>query len=491
MLEVKTHPICVTRKQDFFYNEHTRVIIRPFLPGDSERLKSIVDRIIALPESDAQAILNGVEDGFAERHRAFRSKLLENYYRVEHLIDDPDSLDPERKILIGSYFTMEYSVESAALFNPSIVVHPDQRHVPEGETRFIMSFRATGEGHVSSLEFRSGILDVDSNMRFDPVSRFIETPIISENPSYDNRLFELKLHEMGVGNEISGQVLYELPGNFTHKELEAKVEEIRWRDGFTDGPQEETFETMQWLARSNYEISFRPDRRISERVLFPVSENESRGIEDARFVSFWEDDGSVTYYATYTAYNGFRILPQLLETKDFVSYEVITLNGEAVQNKGMALFPRRINGKYVMLSRQDGENLHLMYSNHLHFWQRSQIIQRPEMPWEFIQIGNCGSPLETHEGWLVLTHGVGPMREYCIGVILLDLDDPSKVIGHLNEPLIEPNLKEREGYVPNVVYTCGAMIHQNTLILPYAMSDAVTGFATVPVSELLTRLLNR
>jgi predicted GH43/DUF377 family glycosyl hydrolase len=243
---------------------------------------------------------------------------------------------------------------------------------------------------------------------------------------------------------------------------------------------------IYWLADSNYAIKFHTDQRISERVIFPVSKNESRGIEDARFVQFFHDNGEVTYYATYTAYNGFTILPQLIETKDFTTFNIITLNGKAVQNKGMALFPRMINGKYVMLSRQDGENNHIMFSDHLHFWQESKIIQEPTNPWEFIQIGNCGSPLETSEGWLVLTHGVGPMRQYSIGAMLLDLENPDKMIARLEEPLLTPQEEEREGYVPNVVYSCGALIHNNKLVIPYAMSDIMSGIATVEVSELIS-----
>jgi predicted GH43/DUF377 family glycosyl hydrolase len=244
---------------------------------------------------------------------------------------------------------------------------------------------------------------------------------------------------------------------------------------------------MRWLADSNYEVSFHADHRISERVIFPVSKNESRGIEDARFVQFFNDTGEVVYYATYTAYNG-TILPQLIETRDFIRFNILTLNGKAVQNKGMALFPRKIDGRYAMLSRQDGENNHIMFSDNIHFWQESRIIQKPQHPWEFIQIGNCGSPLETNEGWIVLTHGVGPMRKYCIGAMLLDLDDPSKIIARLDEPLLVPQEKERDGYVPNVVYSCGALIHNNELVIPYAMSDINSGIATVDVNALLSSM---
>jgi len=276
-----------------------------------------------------------------------------------------------------------------------------------------------------------------------------------------------------------------MPEDFTYYELLERIGALGKEPLFPEAQQNATFEIMRWLADSNYEVEFHADHRISERVIFPVSKNESRGIEDARFVQFFDDNGEVTYFATYTAYNGVTILPQLIETKDFVKFNILTLNGKAVQNKGMALFPRKIGGHYAMLSRQDGENNHIMFSDNIHFWQESTIIQEPEYPWEFIQIGNCGSPLETERGWLVLTHGVGPMRQYCIGAILLDLEDPSRIIARLDTPLLSPHEKEREGYVPNVVYSCGGIIHNGELVVPYAMSDINSGIATVSISELL------
>jgi predicted GH43/DUF377 family glycosyl hydrolase len=383
---------------------------------------------------------------------------------------------------------MEYSIESAALFNPSIIPHPDQSHLDTGSLRFIMSFRAVGEGHISSLVFRGGCLDQDNTIIFDPISEYVETPELHVDPTYDRHLFQLKLREMDACNEITAYLLDRLPESFAYNELKENIGALTSQPVFSEARQNETFEVMYWLSNSNYEMSFRPDHRISERVIFPVSENESRGIEDARLVRFVDDNGEVTYYATYTAYNGFNILPQLIETKDFIKFNVLTLNGKAVQNKGMALFPRKIRGRYVMLARQDGENNHIMFSDNIHFWQESRIIQEPTRPWEFVQIGNCGSPLETPEGWLVLTHGVGPMREYCIGAMLLDLDNPARIIARLEEPLLAPREEEREGYVPNVVYTCGAIIHNDELVIPYAMSDVMSGIATVRVSDLINSM---
>ena len=293
---------------------------------------------------------------------------------------------------------------------------------------------------------------------------------------------------MKAGNEISAYILDRLPEEFTCKELLEQISILKASPLFSQAKQKTTFSFITWLADSNYEMAFHADHRISERVIFPVSKNESRGIEDARFVQFFDDNQEATYYATYTAYNGVTILPQLIETKDFIHFKILTLNGKAVQNKGMALFPRKIKGQYVMLSRQDGENNHIMFSDNLHFWQTSQVIQEPEQPWEFIQIGNCGSPIETDQGWIVLTHGVGPMRQYCIGAILLDLENPAQIIARLDEPLLTPDEKEREGYVPNVVYSCGSIIHHKELVIPYAMSDINSGIATVPVKDLLKRM---
>ena len=291
---------------------------------------------------------------------------------------------------------------------------------------------------------------------------------------------------MAAGNEITEYILNKMQDNFTFNGMMKKIAKLREKPLFPKDRQNNYFEVMWWLAKSNYEVGFHPGLLVSERVIFPVSKNESRGIDDARFVQFFNDRQEATYYATYTAYNGVSILPQLIETKDFIKFNILTLNGKAVQNKGMALFPRKIGGHYTMLSRQDGENNHIMFSDNIHFWQESHIIQEPEYPWEFIQIGNCGSPLETDVGWIVLTHGVGPMRQYCIGAMLLDLEKPSKIIARLDEPLLVPHKKEREGYVPNVVYSCGALIHNNQLVIPYAMSDINSGIATVDVNELLS-----
>ena len=474
----------VKRKKTKILRDPSRVITRLHIPDDSSsRVPKIIDRVARLSEKAAQELVERIHLGFFDRHKDIKRVLERHFYKATEYVTLAKPLSETKKTLIGAYFTMEYSIESAALFNPSIVPHPDQSQVSKGCLRFIMSLRATGEGHLSSIVFRSGIIDETNSFTFDPASEFVGTPDIQLNPVYDRHLFQLKLNEMNACNETTTQVLEQLPDEFTYNELKDVIDSLSSKPDFTG--KSETIEIIHWLADSNYEVTFRAGHRISERVIFPVSENESSGIEDARFVHFYDDNGDVPYYATYTAFNGFNILPQLIETKDFVTFKIITLNGKAVQNKGMALFPRRINGRYVMLSRQDGENNHIMFSDHIHFWQESEIIQEPTRPWEFIQIGNCGSPLETDEGWIVLTHGVGPMRQYCVGAMLLDLENPAKIIARLEEPLLEPHEEEREGYVPNVIYTCGAIIHNNELVIPYAMSDIMSGIATVGVSELI------
>ncbi len=481
-------PNIVARKRSGVIRaEKSRVITRSYIPGPDNRIKSVINRALGLSDQEVQTLLDQVMLEFSDRHRHFKKSLESNYRKIEHCVPDNENITQEKRLLLGAYFTSEYSVEAAALFNPSIVEHPDQTKAPEGGMRFIMSFRATGEGHISSIEFRSGLIDKDNGVFFDPISDYIETPELSINRTYNKHLFNLKLNEMGACNDVTASLFNKLGDEFIFETLEEKIAELDWEPHLDSARRKDAADMAMWLARSNYIVKFHPDYRISERVIFPVSENESKGIEDARFVRFTDDDGSVVYYATYTAYNGFIIMPQLIETKDFETFRIITLNGKAVQNKGMALFPRKIDGKYAMLSRQDGENNYIMFSDNIHFWQESEILRTPTRPWEFVQIGNCGSPIETPEGWLLLTHGVGPMRKYCVGIDLLDLRDPSKVIGRLDEPILEPTDDEREGYVPNVVYSCGGMIHNGELIIPYASADQRSGIATVSVQELLSR----
>lgn len=473
----------------------TRVLVRPFVPAaepralnptDAPRALKILTRILSLGDDEVHRLLDEVMCEFESRHSDIRRIFLEHFERVREYLPTDRPLSEERRLLIGAYFTNEYSLECVAVFNPSIVPHPDQSGVDADSVRVILSLRATGEGHISSITFRSGIVHGNGAIEIDPPSRFVAEPRPIPSAEYDRETFTRKLAELGLDNTFARHVLDTLGDRFTLAQLRYAVDVQRryHKHPDTDG----IGARMILLARSNYEVEFDPSQSISERIIFPFSPSQSNGIEDARFVRFRDDDGSVTYVATYTAYDGRIVLPQLLETRDFLRFRVCTLNGPAVQNKGMALFPRRIGGHYCMLSRQDNENIHVMFSDHLHFWFESRVILRPTEPWEFVQLGNCGSPIETEAGWLVLTHGVGPMRKYCIGAILLDLEDPTRVIGRLREPLLKPAPDEREGYVPNVVYTCGAMVHRGRLIVPYAISDTATTFATASLDEVLSAM---
>jgi predicted GH43/DUF377 family glycosyl hydrolase len=481
-------PIRIRRHSATFQPESARVIIRPFIPGNPQIVASILNRALALSEADADAQLKAILAEFASRHFDIESLLLAHYEKVRLHFVEQQPLSRVRQLLIGALFSGEYALESAALFNPSMVPHPDQSGVAAGAVRFIMSLRATGEGHISSIEFRTGVVSADGTIGVEPVSPFVTVPEIVPNPSYRKKSFTVKLQEMGFEDGHAAAVMEPLSDSFTLQQLDESMARVRRKSRPLSRDFRRALESFRWLAVSNYEINFSSKLAMSERIIFPVSPNESNGIEDARFVRFTDDDGSVLYCATYTAYNGRTILPQFIETQDFLHFRVLTLNGTAVQNKGMALFPRRIAGRYAMLSRQDDQNLFVMFSDSLHYWSNPQMILRPSEMWESVKIGNCGSPIETEAGWLVITHGVGPMRKYCIGAALLDLEDPTKVIGRLREPLLSPEGNEREGYVPNVVYSCGSMLHGRDLILPFAMSDKITAIATVSLNDLLAAL---
>ncbi|TAL31806.1 MAG: glycosidase [Spirochaetes bacterium] len=466
--------------------DRSRVLMRPFFPVRDDIARRIVARVMALTEEEAVRLLEQVLGEFENRHESVERIFRHRFAQVSGLLGSGQAISPERQALIGSYFSHEYSPESAALFNPSIVPHPDQSGLPPGSLRFILSLRATGEGHISSITFRTGTVSARHRITLTPSVPFVAEPERVLKAPYEKPLFARKLQEAGMHNEFCRRVLDQLGETFVLDDLRRVLTEAeRRRSGAFDGPADVAARGILLLAESNYEVSFDPGSQVSQRVLFPSVPSQSNGIEDARFVRFRDDDGGYTYYATYTAYDGRITIPQLLETKDFVRFKFITLNGPAVQNKGMALFPRKIDGLYAMLSRQDDENILLMYSDNIHFWQTPLPLLRPEQPWEFVKIGTCGSPIETEAGWLVLSHGVGPMRKYCLGAFLLDLEDPSRVIGRLREPLLAPNEAEREGYVPNVVYTCGALLHGRELVIPYAMSDYATSFATVRLAELL------
>lgn len=421
----------LNRQALYLRPDPARVLVRPFKPTteprdlnptDKMRANHIVERVLALDSEAVASQLAEVLDNFLGRHRNLLEKFEARAEEMEDAFARHGAFSKIQRQLIGAYFLNEYSFEASALFNPSIVPHPDQSGAPEGGRRFILSLRATGEGHVSSLTFRTGSITVHGSLIIDPTARLASSPRICSRTSEAN------------GDHV--------------------------------------------------ELVFNPEEDLSERVIFPITESQSNGIEDARFVEF-SDGGRTTYYATYTAYSGRAIRSELIETRDFISFWLRPLSGAAAQNKGMALFPRKIGGRYAMIARQDNENLYLIYSDDLYQWDHGQAILKPEFPWEFVQIGNCGSPIELDEGWLLLTHGVGPVRKYSIGAALLDKNDPSKVLARSREPLLRAEPSEREGYVPNVVYTCGAMKHNDLIILPYAVSDTFSNFATIKIPALM------
>ncbi len=480
--------IRVSRTNIVLRPDPSRVFFRPLDLDSHERITRVVARVTALDRSKAEQEARIMLDRFVERHVKLMGFFLRRFEEVREYVITDQPLSEWQKLLIGAYFTLEYSLEAAALFNPSIVPHPDQSGLSPGNLRFVLSLRATGEGHVSSIVFRTGVVDEKGQISINRPTRFITAAEVHSNPSYEKELFKRKLWEVGVLSPDAQHLMSQLGEQFSFEQLTAVAKAGVRGMRMLEGGGRRTAEDLLAVARANYEISFEASERYSERVIFPQAPAEARGIEDARFVKFHDEAGRATYYATYTAFDGQVVLPQLLETEDFVSFKISSLNGPEIQNKGMALFPRKVRGLYMMLSRQGGENIYLMHSDMLHFWYDKCLLLRPTYPWEFVQLGNCGSPIETAAGWLVLTHGVGAMRRYSIGAILLDLDDPARVIGRLPEPLLEPIPEERDGYVPNVVYSCGALVHAGRLILPYAMSDLCTSFATVPMEELLSEL---
>jgi predicted GH43/DUF377 family glycosyl hydrolase len=470
-----------------------RVITRLFVPGqeilaDGEsRAASVVKRILAMTDCEVTEALASTLAAFSARHRGFSETLEHHFDLVAHRLGARAVLNGERRLLMGAYFTNEYAVEAAALCNPSMVLHPDQSLLEVGEARFVMSLRAVGEGHLSCIEFRTGVVGPGPLVRLDDPGDVLVGGH-RRPPLYDRNLFRGKLAELGEDRESAAFVLDSLPERFTPADLDGAVAALD-EQILTRNTARQTIERIRWVAASNYDVEFPEDSAIGERVLWPLGPAESHGMEDARFVRFTDDGGGVTYYATYTAFDGSHVAPQLLETGDFRTFRVTQLTGTAARNKGMALFPRLIDGRYAALSRWDRENNAIVTSADCRSWGAAVTLQSPREPWELLQIGNCGSPIETPEGWLVFTHGVGPMRVYSIGAILLDLDDPARVRAQLPHPVILPNEAERDGYVPNVVYSCGALLHADSVVLPYGVSDTAVRIAVIGIDEILDRLL--
>jgi len=483
----------ITRTNLRFRPDARRVITRPFIPGDDvtaaarSRAHGIIGRILDLQEAAVVSTLALTRQRFSGRHADLESVFEQHFALVMHHVEHPNTLSLERRQLIGAYFTSEYSVDAAALSNPSLVPAPDQTGVAAGACRFVMSLRAIGEGHVSSIQFRTGVIDAGGEITMEPTGEHLKTAT-RRAPLFDKPTFQTKLAEIHSFTPTTADVLEGIPEHFTLLELEVALRRVELASGGDQAALKAT-RTMHWLASSNYQSSFEPTSSLSERVLFPASPTESHGMEDARFVRFVADDGAVTYYASYSAYDGYQVLPQLIETTDFLHFRVATLNGPCAINKGIALFPRKLDGRFVALARLDNENNHIIRSDSVHFWFERETLQSPESPWELVQLGNCGSPLETEAGWLVITHGVGPLRQYVLGALLLDARDPSRILGRLREPLLGPADDERDGYTPNVVYSCGSMIVGDRLVLPYGFSDVGARIATLRVSDLLTELL--
>ncbi|MFV8225766.1 glycoside hydrolase family 130 protein [Christiangramia aquimixticola] len=482
----------IQRKNIQFLPDSSRVVARYFMNGDL-RTRNLVSRIMLLDEEQVHLALERTLREFASRHRNISRLFYKHCNNIRGIIESMeinfDELSEERKMLIGSYSTMEYSLESAAFFNPSIIEDFDQTYLEKGEKRVLISFRATGEGHISSIVFRRAILDANNDIHMSKIGDYIDMAEISHKSLYDKARFIKRLKEMHIPEKYSKNIMDELPDRFEYYSLKNIVNNLLLDKQLT-AARKIALEEITWLVDSFYDIQFHKDSDITERVIFPISDSESRGIEDARFVRFLGDESSHIVYATYTAYNGHCIMPKLISTEDFYTFRIMPLRGNGAQDKNLALFPRKIKGKYAMLSRIDGVNNYLMYSDRPTLWKDPVLIQEPKFAWEFTQIGNCGSPLWTEKGWLLITHGVGPMRQYSIGASLLDHDDPSKEIGRLKEPLLMPLETERNGYVPNVVYSCGSLIHNNSLILPYAVSDYSSTYAVVDLDDLFEALLN-
>jgi predicted GH43/DUF377 family glycosyl hydrolase len=468
-----------------------RVLCRLFIPGEEElirgtsRARELVARCMSLTEEQVHETLERTLLDFSSRHRNLERHLQEHYSAVETLVEGTGTASPARRTLIGAYLTQEYAFESTAYFNPSLTIHPDQSGSQSGELRVIMSVRAVGEGHISSLVFRTGTLRPDGDILIDPPSRFASTRA-TRFTALRSRVLHQAATDAGIDSADLQFVLGMLPDTFTPEDLISRLNALPHPTPVEDHAL--LTELLQSLSTSSYEVDFDPSTDLSERVLWPTSTDERRGIEDARFTRFTDERGSVLYRASYTGFDGTRVVSRILETEDFRIFTSMPLSGTAVRNKGVAFFPRLIEGAHLALSRWDRETNSIAYSSDGYHWDDYVTFHVATEPWELIHVGNCGPPLETDDGWLVLTHGAGPMRRYVIGAILLDLEDPTKVIATYPGPLIAPQEDERNGYVPNVVYSCGGLIYRGTLVLPYGVSDCATRIARIDVDALLSRM---
>lgn len=465
-----------------------RRVLSRFFSADELQTRRRIARVMALSEDSVESIVSELIRQYAGEHNDITLVWQEHFHRVEPMLPkDCPSLSQTRQQLIGAYFTMDYALEAVALFNPSIVEALDRRGLQPGATRFALSLRAVGEGHVSSIVMRTGVIDSGNNITLVEPSPTRRALTEEADPRFNTRLVRSTLHELGVLDSLGELILDRVGETVSVAEIRTELENVR-SQASSSAQWQQTRDNLVAFMESNHRLQVPEGADLSELVIFPVSQNESRGIEDLRLVKLTDDDGSTTICGTYTAFNGYTTFPTMLVIRGDGCVQSHTMSGRHAQNKGMALFPRKINGRYVMSGRLDGENLYILESDNPVIWNEGRLSQEPKYWWQFSVIGNCGSPIETDEGWLMLTHGVGPMRQYCIGAVLLDLEDPARVIGQLEEPLIAPAEDERVGYVPNVVYTCGSMIHNGSLIIPYAVSDVITKFARVDLGELLSAL---
>lgn len=485
-----TATVQVTRTEHHIRPDASRLVTRPFIPGvanfggDPSRLEQIVGRALELPTDQMNQWLGRLFDRYQSRFPDIAGTWRRHFEMARPRSPKlQDLADESRQLLVGAILTQTYAYEAAALTNPSMVpVGPAEG----GAQRFVMSARAIGEGHISSIALMTGSVDeagvVSMDQRHGSVSNGERRA-----PNYSRAAFASKLEELGLMTQTSGRILSLVPEIFTAGQLQDALG-IAVDSDLDRLEMEESVKRMHWLADSNYELRFDSDLPLSEHVISPGAPVESGGMEDARFVRFTDDDGSVIYYATYTAYDGLRILPQLIETDDFNQFRMSTMTGPAIHHKGMAIFPRRIEGEYVALSRHDHERSFVLRSDSIRDWTNAELVFGPEMEWDIVQTGNCGSPIETEAGWLVITHGVGAMRRYVLGAVLLDLDEPTKVLGRLREPLIEAEEDEAIGYVPDVVYSCGSMVHADHVIIPFGYSDVGIKIAVTRLDGLLAAM---
>ena len=482
----------VTRSPQRLEPDPSRVITRLFVPGQEgfehqdSRAGAVLERILALDEEEVRTSLDDVLTRFDRRHRDLGSVFRSHARELADRLDAEAELSDARMMLLGATFTNEYAIEGAALCNPSMVAHPDQTGAPAGSLRFVMSVRSIGEGHISSIGFRTGVINSTGEVTIDPPASFATVGKVVP-ALLDAAVLRSELSRLHDAGESADYVLDALGERFTRNDLDEQLDRLQ-KHRRTRDHASETISLIETIADRTYGVEFAEGIPLSERILWPAMGAEAAGMEDARFVRFVDSDGSVTYYASYTAYSGTNISQQLLETKDFNSFTSTPMVGNAAANKGLALFPRRFRGLYAAMSRSDRESNSFAYSEYPNVWTESVPCQKPTQAWEALQLGNCGPPMETEAGWLVLTHGVGPMRTYRIGAILLDPRNPSRIVAKLREPLLSPSTDEQDGYVPNVVYSCGGLVHAGNLVFPYGIGDAAIGFATVPLTELLQAL---